>query len=68
MADLHNTVMGKRLIEHTLPQIAKQLERIADILEEKHSPRQVESAYKAFLYSGESDEEIVKQLKKIWEK
>ena len=32
--ELHNTVMGRRLIEHTLPEIARQLERIADALEE----------------------------------
>jgi hypothetical protein len=30
MPELHNTIMGRRLIEHTLPEIAKQLERIAD--------------------------------------
>ena len=34
MTELHNTVMGKRLIEHTLPDIAYQLKRIADLLEE----------------------------------
>ena len=33
MAELHNTLMGKKLIEHTLPEIAKQLTRIADLLE-----------------------------------
>jgi hypothetical protein len=31
--ELHNTVMGKRLIEGTLPDIAHQLKRIADSLE-----------------------------------
>jgi hypothetical protein len=31
--DLHNTVMGQRLIEGTLPDIAHQLKRIADSLE-----------------------------------
>jgi hypothetical protein len=31
--ELHNTVMGKRLIESTLPDIAHQLKRIADSLE-----------------------------------
>jgi len=34
MAELHETMMGKKLIEHTLPEIAKQLERIADILDQ----------------------------------
>jgi hypothetical protein len=31
--ELHNTLMGKRLIEGTLPDIAHQLKRIADSLE-----------------------------------
>lgn len=34
MAELHNTIMGKKLIEYTLPEIARQLERIGDLLEE----------------------------------
>ena len=34
MPELHQTIMGKRLIEHTLPDIAYQLKRIADLLEE----------------------------------
>lgn len=32
---LHETLMGRKLIEGTLPEIAKQLERIADALEKK---------------------------------
>ena len=32
MAELHETRMGKTLIDHTFPKIAKQLERIADTL------------------------------------
>ena len=35
MAELHQTLMGKKLIEHTLPEIAIQLERIADALEKQ---------------------------------
>lgn len=35
MAELHETLMGKKLIEYTLPEIAKQLERIADVLEKQ---------------------------------
>lgn len=34
---LHETVMGRKLIEHTLPEIAEQLKRIADSLENKPS-------------------------------
>lgn len=33
MAELHETMMGRKLIEHTLPEIAKQLQRVADALE-----------------------------------
>ena len=33
MAELHETRMGRTLIENTFPKIAKQLERIADSLE-----------------------------------
>lgn len=34
---LHETVMGRRLIEGTLPDIANQLERIANALEKKQN-------------------------------
>jgi DNA-directed RNA polymerase alpha subunit len=33
MAELHETLMGRKLIEHDIPQIAKQLSRIADALD-----------------------------------
>jgi len=33
MAELHNTLMGRRLIEGDIPRIVKALERIADALE-----------------------------------
>lgn len=35
MTPLHQTIIGRRLIEHTLPDIAHQLQRIADALEKK---------------------------------
>jgi hypothetical protein len=35
MTELHNTIMGRKLIEHDIPEIAKQLKRIADILEKQ---------------------------------
>jgi DNA-directed RNA polymerase alpha subunit len=42
MAYLHETLMGKKLIQHDIPEIAKQLSRIADaldcILETKDTP------------------------------
>lgn len=33
MVQLHETIMGRKLIEHTLPEIAIQLERVANALE-----------------------------------
>jgi len=33
MTDLHQTPMGHRLIEHTLPELVRQLERLNQILE-----------------------------------
>lgn len=35
MPELHDTIMGRKLIEHTLPEIARQLERIANALHQK---------------------------------
>lgn len=35
MPELHETLMGRTLIEHTLPEIAEQLKRIADIMEKQ---------------------------------
>ena len=67
MPELHETLMGRKLIEGTLPEIAHQLKRIADILESKQQD-QVTSAFKAYVNSGASDSEIVKQLREIWQK
>jgi hypothetical protein len=39
--ELHQTVMGQRLIEGTLPDIAHQLKRIADSLEKLTQPKSV---------------------------
>jgi len=41
--ELHNTVMGQRLIEGTLPDIAHQLKRIADSLEKLTESKSVSS-------------------------
>jgi hypothetical protein len=36
MPELHETIMGRRLIEHTLPEIGRQLERIANVMEKNN--------------------------------
>lgn len=63
---LHDTLIGRKLIEGTIPDIAEQLKRIADALESKKSPDQIKSAFSFYLNSGASDSDIVKQLKSIW--
>jgi hypothetical protein len=60
-------MMGKKLIEGTLPDIAHQLKRIADALENKQQD-QVTSAFKSYVHSGATDSDIVKQLREIWQK
>lgn len=59
MPELHETLMGKKLIEHTLPEIATQLKRIADILEENMKGNKEDAelvkAAKAYL-NGVKDE------------
>lgn len=64
MPELHNTVMGKRLIEHTLPQIARQLERIADALESKSTSK----SFKTFVDHYQDDKELGKKIREIWQK
>jgi hypothetical protein len=37
MPELHETIMGRKLIEHTLPEIARQLARVADAMEKNNA-------------------------------
>ena len=41
MTQLHETLMGRKLIEGTLPEIARQLKRIADSLEKQTEEEKV---------------------------
>ena len=67
MAELHNTMMGKKLIEHTLPNIGEQLERIADILENKSkSSDQIMSALKKFIDNVPNNEELGKKIRELY--
>lgn len=46
MPQLHETLMGRKLIEHTLPELAEQLKRVANALEKKVPPaNSVEELY-----------------------
>ena len=65
MAELHNTVMGKRLIEYTLPEIAKQLERIADALENKSKPSPMVSSLTSLAKAYPNDGDLGKEIRKL---
>ena len=62
MAELHETIMGKKLIEHTLPDIAYQLKRIADILE-KGKIKELMNAYPNDQELGEKVREFYTRFK-----
>ena len=69
MPELHETHMGVKLIEYTLPEIAKQLKRIADVLENKHDPAdQIASAFQTFIESYPNDGELGKQIRHLYGK
>jgi hypothetical protein len=65
---LHDTLIGRKLIEGTIPEIAKQLERIADALESKQKPDQVKTAFETFVKNHPNDEELGKSIREIWQK
>ena len=69
MPELHETLMGRKLIEHTLPEIAKQLKRIADVLENKHDPAdQITSAFQTFIKSYPNDGDLGKNIRNLYGK
>lgn len=49
MPQLHETLMGRKLIEHTLPELAEQLSRVAKALENK-TPAVVDTRNNEELY------------------
>ena len=65
MAELHETLMGRKLIEGTLPEIARQLERIADSLEKKQIPDQ-RSAFETYIKNYPNDAELGQNIRKLW--
>lgn len=70
MPELHNTIMGRKLIEHTLPEIVKQLERIANALENKKKENDIGNriqSFKTYVDSYSNDKELGKKIREIWE-
>jgi len=66
MAELHETLMGRKLIEHTLPEIADQLKRIADALEDKEI--RTENAITNLITQFPNDVDLGKEIRKRWQK
>jgi len=66
MIELHNTLMGRKLIEHTLPDIALQLKRIANALQDKEI--RTEIAITNLMTQYPNDQELGKQIRERWQK
>jgi hypothetical protein len=65
MTELHNTLMGKKLIEYTLPEIARQLERIADLLESKNQTSPMASSLNSLAKHYPNDGDLGREIRKI---
>lgn len=65
MIELHNTLMGRKLIEGTLPDIAHQLKRIADALENKEI--RTENALTNLINQYPNDQELGKEIRSRWQ-
>lgn len=66
MPELHETLMGRKLIEGVIPDIARQLERIADALESKEI--RTENALTNLITQFPNDQELGKEIRKRWQK
>jgi hypothetical protein len=66
MPELHETLMGRKLIEGTLPDIADQLKRIADALEDKEI--RTENAITNLITQFPNDADLGKEIRKRWQK
>ena len=66
MPELHETLMGRRLIEGTLPDIAYQLKRIADGLDDKEI--RTENAITNLITQFPNDADLGKEIRKRWQK
>lgn len=65
MPELHESLMGRKLIEGTLPEIARQLERIADSLEKKEESFIDVSE---LIKNTPNDTELGQNIRQLWQK
>lgn len=70
MAELHETYMGRKLIEGTLPEIAIQLKRIADSMDKDNKAKyaNLSSAMTTFVEGYSDDRELGKQIRHLYGK
>jgi len=66
MIELHNTLMGRKLIEGVMPDIAHQLKRIADSLDDKEI--RTENAITNLVNQFPNDMDLGKQIRMRWQK
>jgi hypothetical protein len=69
MADFHNTVMGKRFYEHHIPELIRNLERIADALEVGKKEEKIGSSFSAvtkFIEHYPNDADLGKKIRETW--
>lgn len=64
MPELHETLMGRKLIEGTLPNLANQLERIANALEDREV--RTENALINLIKQFPNDTDLGKEIRKRW--
>ena len=66
MTQLHETLMGRKLIEGTLPDIAHELKRIADALDDREV--RTENAIQNLINMYPNDQELGKEIKRRYAK
>ena len=66
MPELHETLQGKALIQHTFPDIALQLKRIANALEDKEIRTQI--VVTNLITQFPNDMELGKEIRSRWQK
>ena len=70
MPELHETLMGKKLIEGTLPEIALQLKRIADSMDKENKAKyaNLSTTMAVFIDGCPDDKELGKQIRHLYGK
>jgi len=67
---LHDTLIGRKLIEGTIPEIAIQLKRIADSMDKENKAKyaNLSTAMAIFIDGHPDDKELGKQIRQLYGK